>query len=34
MNNLTFRLRRNFTNVAGQRLYINDIVNIFIATPN
>ena len=28
MNNLTFRLKRNFTNVGGQRLYINDIVNI------
>ena len=28
MNNLRFKLKRNFTNIAGERLYINDIVNI------
>ena len=28
MNNLSIKLKRNFTNIAGERLYINDIVNI------
>ena len=28
MEIIQFRLRKNFTNVMGQRLYINDIVNI------
>ena len=28
MNNLTFRLKRNFTNIAGERLYIGEVVNI------
>ena len=28
MNNLSIKLKRNFTNVAGERLYIGDIVNI------
>ena len=28
MKNLSIKLKRNFTNIAGERLYINDIVNI------
>ena len=28
MNNLSIKLKRNFTNVAGERLYIGEVVNI------
>ena len=28
MNNLSIKLKRNFTNIAGERLYIGEVVNI------